>query len=400
MDLDRKRPGHRPAGGLLIALALGMALTVSLYACTPKEDSAKATTGEPDTLTNQAPAETGQRERELAALAFIAYTGEQLTGSEADIEATLKPCMKNQLAHQPITRNRYQLLWGPATYKFDGARYDDNMMYVVRDIEDPTALVIAIRGTNSVAVLDWLLEDFTVARTEPWTYGESPEHPKPRVSEGTYRGLNVLQTMTPEADADNQSRTLREFLKHQVATEDIEEITVTGHSLGGALAPALALWLQDTRDYWNPDRDLTLHVVPLAGPTPGNRDFAAYYDAQLGAHTTRLHNPYDTVPLAWNQTTLRRIADLYAEQDIKPSPAIRAAIELSKGLAAGHDYTQIRADMPPLAGTVYTGESGFLQQVSWQHTCGYQCALNLNTELLPITPDCSTTPPPPCPQCP
>jgi hypothetical protein len=69
----------------------------------------------------------------MAALAFIAYLGEQLEGSDDDVERLLAPCMESELGKQPLTRNRWSLAWGPAVYKFAIAELDDNMMYVVRE---------------------------------------------------------------------------------------------------------------------------------------------------------------------------------------------------------------------------------------------------------------------------
>jgi hypothetical protein len=336
----------------------------------------------------------------MAALAFIAYAGEQLKGSDEHVEQVLQSCMQDELARQPVTKNNYQLVWGPAVYKFDHADYDDNMLYVVRGIRDPSVLVVGVRGTNSVAILDWLLEDLAVANTVAWHYGQPIEGLKPRISEATWRGLKVLQAMTPDSGIASDGRSLRELLQQMVSAQDIRQIWVTGHSLGGALAPTLALWLEDTREQWDPHNKATLGVVALAGATPGNEDFASYYDSRLGQSTRRLHNPYDAVPHAWNEHSLSAIPKLYTEGGITASLSIKAEVLAAKALAAGHEYTQILRDAPPLPGAIFEGERGFIQQVTWQHTCGYRCSLNLGESLLPITEDCTTTPPQNCLQCP
>ena len=43
-----------------------------------------------------------------------------------------------------------------------------------------------------------------------------------------------------------------------------------------------------------------------AGPTPGNSDFASYFNSQLGPSTTRFWNTLDVVPHVWNAPTLLR----------------------------------------------------------------------------------------------
>ncbi|MGH9905070.1 MAG: lipase family protein [Pyrinomonadaceae bacterium] len=61
-------------------------------------------------------------------------------------------------------------------------------------------------------------------------------------------------------------------------------ISVTGHSLGGALSPAVALWLSDTKAQWDPSGRSSLACLPSAGPTSGDQAFATYYmEANLRA---------------------------------------------------------------------------------------------------------------------
>src|SRR5690348_11288651 len=67
--------------------------------------------------------------QEMGALAFIAYLGEQVTGSDDEVEVKLAPCLERELAKQPLTTGRWLLAWGPAVYKFADADLDDNMMY-------------------------------------------------------------------------------------------------------------------------------------------------------------------------------------------------------------------------------------------------------------------------------
>lgn len=77
-----------------------------------------------------------------------------------------------------------------------------------------------------------------------WEYGNPPSGAK--ISKGTSEGLTILQTMTP-ASGPVPDQTLAEFLASQMANHSELQIDVVGHSLGGALAPTLALWLAETR---------------------------------------------------------------------------------------------------------------------------------------------------------
>ena len=332
-------------------------------------------------------------------MAFLAYIGESLEGSDEEVERLLAPCLEAELTRQPLTRHRWSLAWGPAVYKFALGELDDNMLYVVRDQADPANLAIATRGTNAKAILDWLVEDFEVATQVPWPVGQPPRGAQ--ISKGTSDGLRILLAMTAESGPAPQ-QTLAGFL----ATEATRlaptplSLDVTGHSLGGALAPTLALYLKDTQSSWDPAGNATLAVTPLAGPTAGNAAFAGYSDERLRGAVDRLHNPLDVVPLAWNVTTMKTIADLYEPLTRADAP-LRAAIDLACDTVRTKGYSQIDAGAPPLPAKLFDGEPTFLGQVGWQHTCGYRCALGLTgSTFLPVTMDCKTVPPPPCPSCP
>src|SRR5262245_24849587 len=78
------------------------------------------------------------------------------------------------------------------------------------------------------------------------------------------------------------------FLKTEAdRSRDALEVTVTGHSKGGALAPSMALWLTealnspDAGERWDERRRARVHCHAFAGPTPGNSPFAARIEAQL-----------------------------------------------------------------------------------------------------------------------
>ena len=86
-------------------------------------------------------------------------------------------------------------------------------------------------------------------------------------------------------------------------------LLITGRSLGGclasALAPCVANWINSAA---------SISVYTIAAPSPGNADFAGYYNAlftdQAGDSTAfRFFNSLDVVPNAWaslNRHTTRR----------------------------------------------------------------------------------------------
>jgi len=67
------------------------------------------------------------------------------------------------------------------------------------------------------------------------------------------------------------TKSLETFL---TAAPEGSPILITGHSLGGCLASALAPCVAD----WVGDAS-SLSVYTIAAPSPGNEDFASYYNA-------------------------------------------------------------------------------------------------------------------------
>lgn len=340
-------------------------------------------------------------DREIAVLAFVAYVGDSLEGSDLEVESTLQFCLPHEIARQPALSGQWTLEWGPVVSKFHGAELDDNMLYAVRNRGNPRRVVVVTRGTNPKAILDWLREDFDVGDTVAWPYGTVPDGLKPRISRATWTGLQILQELAPASILPNAGQTIKQYLRTAVE-QGVESIAVAGHSLGGALAPTLALWLEDERTDWDPTRKSALAVYALAGPTPGDADFAAYYDSQLGAATQRFHNPYDVAPLAWNVATLRTAPNLY-QPVIEASHLTELAATAAIDLVRDKDYLQIVNDTLRIPGGILIKKHklDFLDQAAWQHHFGYVCGMRL--DLIPVSSNCKFKPgpgpvqPPECP---
>ncbi len=54
--------------------------------------------------------------------------------------------------------------------------------------------------------------------------------------------------------------------------------------------------------------------MPTAGPTPGNKIWADYYDIQLGSATDRLWNELDIVSHVWELDMLSEIPTRYESE--------------------------------------------------------------------------------------
>jgi len=335
----------------------------------------------------------GLTRKQISALSFIAYAGDKLKGKDSAVNEILQGCVSDELSRQPVLNGRYSLAWGPSVYRFKLAELDDNMMFVANDSKEPGHIVISLRGTNPTAILDWLVEDFYVTKTEAWNYS-NPHNSSIRISKATSIGLTALQSLKGRVNVLPPSEvTLKEYLTRRSVNDGLHKITVTGHSLAGALAPALALWLKDTESSWSKaSSGIEIHVLPIAGATPGNAEFAAYYDTRLGANTDRLHNPFDVVPQAWYLPTMHEIDNLYVKDGykIKPSLPERLAFELGVELAKNKDYRQINQSQPALPGVINPSEKSFAAQAGWQHHCGYYNALGMTRDIYQVNSYCVT----------
>ena len=316
-------------------------------------------------LSNQASGNPGMTDQELEALIAA-----NLTGPLAD----------------------YAIVWGPHIVHDPLNGKAINTMYVAQEKNTGNYFVL-IAGTNPYSLFDWLWEDGFVSYQIPWVYAPLSGG---KIAVGTTTGLVILQNMQPDSGVPGSGTTLWDFLKG--LTGSPIHVTVSGHSLGGALSATVALWLQDTQLFWDPDSNATVNTMPTAGPTAGNGQFAAHSNAQLpnaalpsnSPASFRYANSIDLVPHAWNEATLEAAKTLYAPQ-IPENALVDKAIDLAQYLARNGDYTQLTPADPPFVGTV--DESiinpadptfvNYLMQAAHQHVNAYDdyFSLGLDTAI-------------------
>jgi hypothetical protein len=278
-------------------------------------------------------------------------------------------------------------VWGPAVFQAPLSNVTDNVMYVARSSTTPPQYVVALAGTNYNSAFDVLIEDLFVSKQVAWGYGNPPDGAA--ISAGTFTGLTMLQFLIPGPTLPGATQTLTEFLG-TVVTQQAQIITA-GHSLGGALSPALALWLLNTQAEWDPQGRATLFCQPSAGPTPGNAPFAQYYDQLLGSRTNRLWNGIDIVPHAWEESDLGALPTLY-NPAIPPDAIVDALVGVAEGMAEDGAYTQLNEATKPLPGTINAslidpsrlGIENYLIQAGYQHIDEYFTLLqvSINAEVL------------------
>lgn len=266
--------------------------------------------------------------------------------------------------------------------------------------------LVAIAGTDPVSLYDWCDEDFTVSEHVAWTYGSAPTDAW--ITQGTHDGLQALAAMSDPAHGS-----LVDFLKSEVQSPGSIHLTVTGHSLGGALAPVAALWLKDGQKNWDPSGQSTVDVYAFAGATPGNASFAGYFNSRFPHKSlTVIDNPSDLVPRAWNSTLMGEVDASFYDR----FPAYIKATDKSKiyelfqtlQAQATADFTRLgdASQQQCIPGHLMTkGELDWLvplpsdhdafdREALYQHIGAYPVALQL-FELIADGNSCNCDNPPP-----
>jgi Lipase (class 3) len=313
-------------------------------------------------------------------LSILANLGSAIAGTIEHIESALSSTIDAQLLDFRPEIGTWTVVWGPAVYLALGSDLPDNVIYVAHagpDTVTPGQLVVAVAGTNPYSPFDWLLEDSYVEAPDPWPTGIPPLDSNRRVSRGSLFGLSVLQTRIPGLSMPGAGIPLTDFLSAGLPSSRL--ITVTGHSLGGALSPLFALFLSDTQETWDPAMQTKIACLASAGPTPGNGDFATYFSSQLGPATTRFWNALDVVPHVWNAVEIAAIPSLYAP-DIPSDPLVQALAENARVMSLLGDYTHITqvAGQPGTVNksqTLFDAADGdfanYIRQLRYQHVDAY-----------------------------
>jgi hypothetical protein len=139
---------------------------------------------------------------------------------------------------------------------------------------------------------------------------------------------------------------LLSFLAEEARAVDAPlDVTVTGHSKGGALASTVALWLKDAlaspeaAEHWDGRREPRVSCYAFASPTAGNAGFADRIERVLGGDHHHLRNTNDVVTHAWQVDELEEIPMLYAPRRTVLEPLIPVIAARVQAL----DYRQGRA---------------------------------------------------------
>jgi triacylglycerol lipase len=215
----------------------------------------------------------------------------------------------------------WQVAWGPA---LNADR--SNLVYIARNSETGQ-LAVSIRGSDFSFWLNWI-QDLAVITLVPYDQFVPSASNTAQIARGTAIGLrNVLRMQ-------DGTESLETFL---TAAPEGTPILITGHSLGGCiasvLAPCVANWVGSAS---------ALSIYTIAAPSPGNADFAAYYNALFtdqSGHSTafRFFNSLDVVPNAWASLAT---VETYYPPLVPCPPDITRIIGRAETAIAGK-YTQL-----------------------------------------------------------
>ena len=383
----------------------------------------------------------------MLALAALAYRGFGLH-SEAAVDQALRPWLR-ELDAEGL--GKWDLVWGPATFRVPTSLFDDAMMFVAREVRAPGSrprYAVAIRGTNPVSFFDWVFGDLFVSLPVNWSSATGAQ-----ISASTAIGLSIIRNLAAEvppakgsrlaALGDSMAGKLQEFAAtvpeldppgllthadsfsddwllsridaishatlrsrvfsrlsgflagHSTALKSLQSevdksildrllgriqaargagqtlveflnqsagqnatVAVTGHSKGGALSVAAALWLAEN---WAPARQGEIECFSFAGPTAGNQAFVQRYNSRLAGRTSRVVNARDIVPQAWVPENLKALRAFY--------PLLAPAIDLLSASVAPLGYLQVGGQLTEIASHDHPGN--LLERIIYQHLDAY-----------------------------
>jgi hypothetical protein len=219
--------------------------------------------------------------------------------------------------------------WGPYVVvepkdiNKDGTATATNTMLVFKypsqTVEGINEYVVSIAGTKTTSIFDAIDEDLLGGKIADWPY--CPEPNNIQISHGTLHGINLLLGLNSSNSITNYFSTL---------DDPNAIITVTGHSLGGALSPAMALVLFGSTTTYSDipthakTQNWTTRIYALAGPDVGNSYYVDYLKATFPPQAEpvvkwqqfncKIWNSLDIVPQVWSKGFESYIDNIYGNQ--------------------------------------------------------------------------------------
>lgn len=271
-------------------------------------------------------------------------------------------------------------IWGPVVWvnpaQTGASLVVDNTMACYYSLSQ-NLFVVAIAGTDPSSMYDWKNEDLAIDSMVQWsTISAGASWGSGYISTASANGLNILLN-----DMTVSGVSLLSGLQTYIQNNGITgaTIAVCGHSLGGALAPCLGLYMHDNLSALGLSGQ-NIAVYAYAGPTPGNYTFAKYYQDQIDGTTLSYSSQYNTldiIPLGMAPADLASIPSIYDFKGGIPSessPIVEAPANTFVGILScmlqaagtmalrsdlfGGSYTQVQTNLVANTGTFNTDVDG------------------------------------------
>lgn len=316
----------------------------------------------------------------MLALSYIAHYGYALSGNDRKNAQRIAKLIDQALDEWPAINGGWKRVWGPAVFALPGTKFDDSMLYVVQKTFAPDEYAVVVRGTNPISLPNWVIWDFQAKDLKLWpfyqesTQGKS-ESELPCLSESSYFGLNIIQSLRPPinqpkankhcAGIKGVNQTLLDFFQQNPTAK----ITTTGHSLGGALSPLVALWLKQKLSV--PDAEI--NTVTFAAPTPGNHQFVSYFSQQLGNNLIRIANDLDIVTLAWEEGLMKKMFSVYLNKlpPLLPLPPMFLMLANLYCQGRNKHYQHLEGEALVFPGDFEPLALPYVTQAIYQHVISY-----------------------------
>jgi len=322
--------------------------------------------------------------KQVAAFTFSVNSAADFTFASLTAMQTFVTQIANVNLADPVIQgfmgSDWTLIWGPVVWvnpsQTGTSLVADNTMACYYS-PSQNLFVVAIAGTDPSSMFDWKNEDLAISSMVQWSsISQGASWGSGYISTASATGLNILLN-----DMTSSNVSLLTALQTYLQKNSITgaTIAVCGHSLGGALAPCLGLYMHDNLSALGLSGQ-NISVYAYAGPTPGNEAFAKYFEGKIDGTTLSYSSQYNTldiIPMGMAPADLASIPSVYDFSGGIPSetsPVVEApantfvgilscALQAAGALALSYDlfggsYTQVQTNLVGNTGTFNTDVDG------------------------------------------
>ncbi|RDV29162.1 hypothetical protein DXV75_01485 [Alteromonas aestuariivivens] len=342
--------------------------------------------------------------QQMLALCYISYFHYAATATDRENARKISHEIDDEIAKSAVVQGQWERVWGPALFALPGSKFDDALVYVVKHRVQENHFAIVVRGTNPISLPNWVLWNFQAKDLKLWPgYTEkkdkngknnpilSPSCSKitqlqedqlPCISESSFFGLLVMQALRPPIGILGCNSNLLEFFREQQESlkpgSEPLSIIATGHSLGGALSPLIALWLKEE------NIPAKFQSITFASPTQGNKTFVEYFHYQIQREDCiRVANDLDIVTLAWDPALMSNILNVYLKQcpPLYPLPHSWLLLRRLQSRSEKKTYRHLADRSAVFPGVFCPTKVPYLYQAIYQHVMAYPKLLDIDDHI-------------------